>query len=268
MALKRTITKDAYEKLPDVLKSEYKKSDTGDDFVLDTDDTDYKSKLDEFRTNNRTLHNRVEEMNSRLEKLKDIDPEKYQRALKALDEMDKTEEGKLIKEGKIDEVIKRRLETVKVEIEAQVKAKDKAIEKLTQERDSYRNELAGLRIEQITSGSIAKVGRVRQGALEDVMFRARAVWSLDENGKLVAKKPDGSLIYGPSADPLTPDEWAQGLVKSAPHLFEPAGGGGAGGGAKPAGDTKVLNQPSAADFGKNLEAIATGKVSVNLGTVE
>jgi hypothetical protein len=69
--------------------------------------------------------------------------------------------------------------------------------------------------------------------------------------------------------PMSPEDWGKRLVTEHPYLFEPAQGGGAQGGrgtsTRGQGGARVLNNPNAVDFGRNLEDIASGKVHVNIG---
>jgi len=264
MALKRLMSKADYEKLPDVIKSEYKKSEVGDDYILDTDDSDYKKHLDEFRTNNRALHAQVEAAKAQVEKYKDIDPEKYRRAVVALDQLESQAEAELIKDGKLDEVISRRTAAMARDFESQLKATKTAAETAAAERDQYRSKLSGIQIEQTVLGEVERIGKLRPGARQDVTLRARTTWALNEHGDLIAKDEKGGRAYGTKGEPLTPTEWAQGLLKDASYLFEPAGGGGAKGNETvrtPEG-ARVIGGNDPVVFGRNAADILSGKVVV------
>ena len=75
-----------------------------------------------------------------------------------------------------------------------------------------------------------------QHAVEDALFRARTLFTLDGDGNAVQVK-DGQVVIGKdSKTPYSPAEWLEGMKESAPHWF-PAGGsgGGAPGGKGPGG---------------------------------
>ena len=80
----KTAVQDINE-VPEALREYY--TQVGDEYVLDADDKDYKGRINEFRTNNINLANRIKEMDS---KFKDIDPEKWEEAQAALKKLQRT----------------------------------------------------------------------------------------------------------------------------------------------------------------------------------
>lgn len=77
--------------------------------------------------------------------------------------------------------------------------------------------------------AVAKVGEVHKDAWADVVSRGKTAFSLDEQGRPVARDAAGEVIY--SKDGITPmgfDEWAQKLLVEAPHLFKASSGAGSG----------------------------------------
>ncbi len=225
-----------------------------------------KKKLDEFRSNNRSLHAQKEEMERKLEELGNIDPNKYQEALSALDKISQLEEADLLKEGKVDEIVSKRTETMRSKYEQDLQAKTAALTETTDKYNQLHEQLTGIKIDQSIQSAVEKVGKVRPGAMPDVLNRARSLWKLNEEGKPQAIE-NGSQKYGASGDPLTMDEWAQDLVSSASFLFDAAGGGGGGGGKKDDlqhTNKKVIKSSDNESFGNNLEDIAKGKVQVSM----
>ena len=85
-----------------------------------------------------------------------------------------------------------------------------------------------------------------------------------EDGSVVAMKGDEPVYSNKKpSEALTPAEWATDMLpEQAPHLFPPSGGGGAHHQGGPGG-RKIDND--AVTFGKNIEDIAAGKVTVNMG---
>lgn len=264
MKLKRKVK--SLSDVPEKYRSLYVKD--GDEFVLG-DEIDLpeekgdsaelaslKAKLEEFRTNNRSMHDQ-------LEKLKDIDPDKHKQMLELMKTFEASEDAALIKAGKLDEVLNRRVQGIKADFDKQVKAKDAKLSELTEKFNQTQSKLGNLIIEQTSMGAIAKKGRLRKGAEQDVALRASRVWKMGENGELYAVDEKGEKRFGKKGDPLTPDEWAESLLSDAPHLFEGATGGGAKGSGESRGtDGKRMVANTPENLGKYAEEIAKGEVGV------
>lgn len=88
---------------------------------------------------------------------------------------------------------------------------------------------------------------IRPGALADVLNRARTALRI-EDGAPVA---DGGL--GVAA-------WLESLRATAPHLFQPAAGGGAPGSAPGQPGPRQIDLATPNAIGRNLEALARGEV--------
>lgn len=176
--------------------------------------------------------------------------------IKALDEdAAKLREEQAKKGGDLETLVKQR-------VEAALKAKDKEIAILTQDNAAMKASLSTLQITGAVRTAAAKHG-VRPEALDDVELRAARIFTL-ENGKPVAKE-NGTIIYGKNgADPMSPEEWVEGLAAKATHLFNPSNGSGSGGENQgkplPPGSKFVENTPQA--IGANLEKIAKGELEV------
>jgi hypothetical protein len=244
------------EKFRGLYKQATGEGETG--FSLDVDETDRDRKLDEFRTNNRELHRQVQEATARLEKFKDVDPEKYSQALGALQKLREAEEKGLLDQGKLDEVVQRRVDVANHEWEKKYAALEVARKTSDEQAGAYKNRLSTLIIEGEVTKALGKVGRVRQGALDDALARAGRVWKMGDDGKLAA--PD---VFNEKGAPINMEEWAKKLLSDAPHLFDASKGSNATGGhpgAGTGGGAVVPNDPYA--IGKNLDDIASGKTRV------
>lgn len=258
MALKSLITQAEYDKLPDALKSEYSKS--GEQYVLEVDGADYKSKLDEFRSNNIKLQKAKEELVQSMERFKGVDPEKYAKALEAFEKIEALEDKELLKAGKIDDIIMKRTGVMQEEHKKALSAAQKTIETLQGQTSTYQKKLGGLLVETTIGKAVNAIGVPRQSALPDIYNRANQAFMVDPEGAL---KPADGLFNG-KGEPITPEDWAKKLLEEAPHLFEAAGGGGAKGNANKGGGGSgqkiIANDPL--EFGRNLEGIAKGTVTV------
>lgn len=255
------------EKLEDIdegLRSLYGESPTGTGYVLDVDETEYKAKLGEFRTRNIDLDKRRQELEATVKQFEGVDPKKYKQAMEALTKLDAMEEGQLLKEGKLDDVVAKRTGAMKTDYERQLQAKEALIKQKDEEAGAYKTRLGSLLIDASVQAAANKAGMVRPGAMTDLLSRARHTFRIDEQGQMVPRDSQGQTIFGKNGDPISAEEWAANLVTEAPHLFESARGGGSSGGSK--GDGKpplgVVDRNDPTAMGRNLTEIAKGKMKV------
>lgn len=185
-------------------------------WVLDVDGAVEKARLEEFRANNVTLMKEREELRQRFE---GIDPEEVR---KLAEEKRRLEEERQVKAGEMDSVVAGRLRSARAEWEKQMAS-------VVAERDTFKGALAEVRIDQTVIGEATKRG-LRASALEDLTARARKVFSLVD-GVPRALEADGRTVRvgRDGVAPLSVAEWVEGLVGTAPHLFESNVGGGAAG---------------------------------------
>ena len=120
---------------------------------------------------------------------------------------------------------------------------------------------------QIRVADIGAKNGVRQEAVGDMVSRAKAVGFrvVEEDGTVAAFRGDNAVMS--KRDPsvrLTLTEWMQEQRRDGGgHLFKPSKGTA----GKPEESTGtiidgVLHNPSEAEFGRNLEDIAAGKIQV------
>lgn len=278
MALKKRITK--LEDVDEKYRGEYEADATKGGFRLKLEDPEFdeiKTKLDEFRDNNRGQHRELEELRPLKKKLEgvggDFDPDIYARGKAALDQMGKADLDGLLKAGKYDEYFERRTGTMKQAYETQIGALTKAQKDLESERDAYRQrleaEVVDKRIlEAIEGGGIGNatgIGKIRPAAKPDVLSRGRQLFGMDpknpNSNELVLK----SDAFDKSGKRFTLQSWASALAEDAPHLLEPSKGGGAGGGGSSTSmkDGKtILRNPTPIEFAKHAAKIASGEIIV------
>jgi hypothetical protein len=234
MPLKYQIAK--LEDVPETVRTLYKPEGAG--YVLDAEDVVPKTRLDEFRANNIQLQ-------QQLEKLKDVDPAKYAELIKLQQEV---EEGQLIKAGKLEEVVNLRVTNMKKDLETQLTTSQTALQ-------LANSQLAILMIDNAVRQEAVKNGALPT-ALDDVVLRARTVYSMDK-GQAVPKDDKGQVIYGKDGQtPMGMGDWIVNLKKAAPHLFAGSQGSGAGGGrtGPGAGDISKLSPSQKISHGLALNA--------------
>ena len=214
------------DEVPEEQRGLYAEREGG--WVLDVEGAVDKAKLDEFRTTNVALLKERDELQQRFA---GIDPDEV-RSLRTA--TTKAAEEAQLKAGEFEKVLETRTKALKGDF-------DKQLSSLTTERDSLQTRLASIQIDQGVVSSATKRG-LRPTALPDITARARAVFRLVD-GVPTAFEADGHTIRTcrDGTSPLALEEWVEGLVAEAPHLFEgnsgaggpggrPQGGGGAGAG--------------------------------------
>lgn len=141
------------------------------------------------------------------------------------------EDTRLIAEGKVDEVLERRTKALKGDFQKQLDAAAQREADFQSQLQSSSARIKELLIEQKLSDAAAKLGMV-SSAVVDARLRAANVFALNEEGDIVAKDSDGSVVLGKDGKtPLTPAEWLETQRETSPHWFPAPSGGGASGGA-------------------------------------
>lgn len=139
------------------------------------------------------------------------------------------EETRLLAEGKIDEVMNRRTELMRGDFAKQLEAEKLRADKSEAFANRFRDRVLSDSIRE----AAVKTGAIPD-AMDDIVLRARGVFTLNEEGNPVAVDRDGNAIMGKDGKtPLTPIEWAEGLKETARHLWPTPSGGGAQGGGTP-----------------------------------
>jgi hypothetical protein len=185
-------------------------------------------------------------------KFSGIDPEKYRTMLTHEQQI---AEGKLIAEGKVEELVELRTKALRESLIGET-TKERS------QRETLQRQLDKLVIDNAVQTAATKYG-VKKTALDDVLNRARATFRA-QDGQAVAYQGD-TPVYGKNGtDFLGIDEWMASLPTSASHLFEESKGSSAPGGTpKPAvGGPGTVSRNDPMAFLANLDAIAKGKIKV------
>jgi hypothetical protein len=197
-------------------------------FVLNAEGIVEKSRLDEFRQQNITLKNKLDELTTRFD---GIDPD-HVRA--QLEEKRRLEEAQALKAGEFEKILESRSKALKSDFEKQLST-------VVSERDTLNSKLTDIQINQGVIIAGTKRG-LRSSAIPDITARARNTFKL-VNGVPRAFEPDGSTVRAgrDGVTPMTIEEWIDSQVSDAPHLFESNAGSGAAGNSS--GGTAEANNP-------------------------
>lgn len=226
MALKKAYAQAA--DIPEALRSLYKQ--VGNQWLLDLDDEggeggELERKLAEFRANNRTLlaekkasQEKLSQLEQRLAALGDADPDQIQEALALFGKLKDHEDAQLIKQGRIDDVLNKRMKAREADWQKKLADAQKERDERAAREAAYRERAGSMMLERkLREALAARKFRLRPSAEEDLLARARRDWKLGED-------IDADPV--PANDRFTSlDEYVQKLPELAPHYFE--GGGGA-----------------------------------------
>lgn len=248
--------------IPEAYRELFEKTDDGYVFT-GMEDSEFKKKLDEFRTTNVGLRESLEEIQEELKKLKDIDPEEHKKLLELKKALEANEETKLLADGKWEEVLERRTEGIRADLEGQIESLNKSLQDERTEKQKAIRELRTIHIDQDLAAALnaEKAPKPRPGAIADIKHRTHSVFRYDENGKRHAYGEDGKVRFGKDGKDWSMAEHIAELAQNAPHLFMPGKGGGATGSDDlPPGHT--ISRDDGDAITRNLEDIAAGKVTV------
>lgn len=213
------------ESLDEAQQALYKEDGNGQ-YVLQVEGVVPKAQVDEFRKNNVKLK-------SQLEKYEGIDPDKVPDFLEAYDGVSTGTYVENTKKADIDKLVEKRITEMQKQHESELNS-------ATEMAATMKNELQSVKVNQALMTAGATAG-LRKGAEADLMSRGRQVFSVDNEGNLIAKDENGEILYGAAGQPLTPGEFIKDLSTKAEHLFDPNTGGGAGGSGKSDGSSGVQN---------------------------
>ena len=177
-----------------------------------------------LKAKNTELLGKVRESSETLKRYEGIDPDAVKTILQRFSD---DEEAKLIASGKIDEVLNKRTERMKAGFE-----KETAKERQAREAAEQRAERFTRRVLENSIRAEASAAGIHQHAIEDALFRAGSLFTLDDEGNPAAVEG----AFGKDGNPLTMKEFFAEMKEKAPHWWPAtANGGGAptGGGQPP-----------------------------------
>lgn len=154
----------------------------------------------------------------------------------------KDEETKLIAEGKIDEVITKRTERLRADLDKQLQAEKARADKA----DSFANRFRDKVLSDSIREAATKAGALPEAA-DDIILRARGVFKLNEDGEPVAMDGEEVIFGKDGKTPLSRAEWMESLKEAAPHLWPRATGAGQTGDKGTKGATKKTSEMSATE---------------------
>jgi hypothetical protein len=187
-----------------------------------------------LKSKNQELLNKLHTAGDALKAWEGLDPA----AIRGLmDRMDGDEELKLLKDGKLDDVVQRRV--AKRDADWQ-----KKLDIAAAERDSEKNKTSRFFTRVLDEQIRAAVnGKVHEKAVDDALFRARTIFTLDEDGYAVQLQNGQPVIGKDGKTPFSPQEWIESMRENAPHWFPSTASGSGAGPSKGGGGANLMNLP-------------------------
>lgn len=212
-------------------------------------------KRDEILGEKKKLQEQLDALQNKFKALDGLDID----VIKGLmDKLENDEDAKLIKAGKIDEVVEKKAARV---IAKHEKAVSDAAEREKKEKDRADGFQSRWKSEKLDNAIARSVTGLADGALGKVQRDARDLFDIDDNGDVVPKE---NAPMGASGKPVTLETYGEYLLETSPFYF-PASGGAGGGGGRPGGGAqpkKTIAWNDSNAIGQNLEGIASGDVGV------
>lgn len=198
-----------------------------------------------LKSKNEEIMGKYQSTKERLTAYDGIDPEKTR---KILSDLEKDQDLQMLKDGKLDELVEKRTNDIKLKFDDEKKGLTTNLEQITGERDTYKTQLE----QHVVGSAVGKVAldaKALPTALDDITRRAMDIFQVTENGELEARNADGTLMKTEEGDLLTPARFIEGLKASAPHYWPPSQGGGLTGDGDESGSDLEKRMAKAADEG-------------------
>lgn len=176
-----------------------------------------------LKAKNAELLGSLRESKDSLKRFDGIDPDAVRNILKRFSS---EEEAAMLAKGEVDKVLEKRTERMKADFDRQL-AEAKTAEEAAKKRAQA---FQGRVLDDAIRAAAAKAG-IHQHAIDDALFRGRAMFTLDEQGKAIAVGDDGQPVLGKDGkSPFTPLEWLESMKDKAPHWYPAAASGSGAGG--------------------------------------
>lgn len=179
----------------------------------------------QLKNKNNELLGKLSTATTKLQGYGDTSPEQLQQIMNVLQN---NEEAQLIADGKFDEVITKRTDRMKSEYDEQITGLNSNLETAQTEAGKYKSLYENKIIDDQIRAEAVKQG-VRPEAYDDILRRGRDVFTLDDDGTLVARDKDGVLVKDGKGMLLNPERFLSNLQESAPYYWPDSQGAGANG---------------------------------------
>jgi hypothetical protein len=172
-----------------------------------------------LKAKNEELLGKLKAGSEQLKAFDGIDPVKTR---EMLSRFENDAEAKLISEGKMTEVIEKRTERLRADYEKKLSDAQAAVKSESERAKAYQGRV----LDDAIRAAAGKAG-VHAFAVDDALFRGRALFALDNDGQAVQLGSDGHPVLGKDGKSFfSPSEWLEGMKETAPHWFPSIASGG------------------------------------------
>jgi len=259
--MKYKITAAEYAALPDDTRAHYGSANGEGLHVLRLEGVDVaglQAKVDEFRTTNTAVMRERDALTEKLKPFEGLDPAAARTAIAEVAKLQAAAGGK--PNATAEEAIAAAVAAAVASAVAPLQA---TVASITEQKTAAERAAAEARFASAVDAAALEAG-VRRGSLPDVRNRATAAgFGLTPEGRVIQQK-GGVPVYVEGAEVEVSRWLTTSLRKDADWFFEPNGGGASHGSGPTSTATRVLENPSALEFGANAADIASGKVDVNV----
>lgn len=167
---------------------------------------------------NKELLTELKNAREEAKKFEGIDPVKVK---KLLDDLDADEDTKLIKEGKVDELLNRKYEKRDRDWQAKLDAAIAERDAAKAKADKFLDSVLDDRLRSAFNG------KVDPRSMKAALLEAKQIFKLDDEGKAVQIDSEGQVVLGKDKTPFSPSEWIESDAtrKESPYLFPVTGSG-------------------------------------------
>lgn len=251
--------------IPEALKDEYVEKDgkwvlDAEGMVMSGEVGDLRAKIDEFRSNNLDLADKLKKFEGK----KIFTPEEVEEFDRLVEQEQSIKDKKLIDSGKIEELLTNRTEKLRSDYDARIDSLEKSLTEAKDIGSKHERRLSKVLVRSEVSKVLSDqaISPVK-GAMDDIFDRAGKIWKANPEGVLEAVNAKGEPIYGGEAKALTMVEWAVQVVKDAPFLFDASKGtdGKGNKGKDIKGDDGIIRISRSTErlTGEQIDDLASGK---------
>jgi hypothetical protein len=168
-----------------------------------------------------------QELIGKLQKAPKLEQAEYEKLLEMKKNIEANEEMKLLAEGKLEEVMKKRTEARDRDVAAQLQARDTKLNEYESVIKAKDERLKSLAIDGNIRSAYAELD-FEPAALDDILLQARTMFHMDDEGNVAPRDSDGVLRMGKDGrTPLSAKEWLEGLAEKKTYLRRASKGSGA-----------------------------------------
>lgn len=202
-------------------------------------ETDFLARIKKLEDKNSEIIGEKRDVTERLKKVDEaLGGRELDDVVKTLDILEQSDEAKMIAEGKLEEVVEKRIEKVRADFEGRMGSRGKELEEWKSKAESLTKQIETLVIDQAATNAFISAGGIPE-AVSDAVFRARQMFVL-EDGEPIPRDKNGETVQG-SNGTLSIKEFMESgdyLKGTAKHLYGFATGTGATGNNGTGGATK------------------------------